>query len=404
MKPPLRIGLIMQGGTGWMGGAEYIRNLILVCSHLPAEERAKFELSLISGSPLDPGFSRHGLDHTYELSAALPPATFANRLRWLLDRRLLGQRNSRFVGFAAGRFDFLYPLTYDNQHNIQVSLPIGAALGACRWAGWIPDFQHRFMPALFTAQELAKRDAGISALADDARTIVFSSESAAADFRTFHPHSAAKLEVLRFHTYPDGSWFEGDPIAVQRQFHLPGRFFLVSNQFWQHKNHAMLFQALALLRARGVEPTVVCTGHPADFRSKDYFNTLLRQLHELGVAAQVRLLGLIARHEQIQLMRSALAVVQPSLFEGWSTVVEDARALGKPVIYSDIAVHLEQNPPGGVSFQRDSPESLAERLAEWWQTLPAGPDLAAESAARARAVEAALTYARRFCEIASSAA
>jgi glycosyltransferase involved in cell wall biosynthesis len=119
----------------------------------------------------------------------------------------------------------------------------------------------------------------------------------------------------------------------------------------------------------------------------------------LGVAPQVYLLGLIARHEQIQLMRSALAVVQPSLFEGWSTVVEDARALGKPVIYSDIAVHLEQNPPCSVSFQRDSPESLAARLEAWWRTDKRGPDPVAENLALPTAETAALGYARRFLQI-----
>lgn len=405
MKRTVKIGLIMQGGAGWIGGSEYIRNLILVCSHLPAAERANFDLCMISGQPLETGFARHGLDRVCELSTALPPATLPNRVRWLLDRRLLDRPNSRFTKFvAAERFDFLYPLTYDNRHTVQVSLPIRDALGSCRWAGWIPDFQHRFMPELFSGKEIANRDEGIGALASDAKTIVFSSESAAADFRTFYPQSAAKSEVLRFHTYPDASWFEGDPLTVQRQFHLPERFFIVSNQFWQHKNHAVLFQALALLRTRGIEPAVVCTGHPNDFRSKDYFNTLLRLLHELGVAPQVHLLGLIARREQVQLMRTALAVVQPSLFEGWSTVVEDARALGKPVIYSDLAVHREQDPPGSVSFQRDSPESLAARLAEWWQTRTTGFDVAAESAARSLAVDASLSYARRFLEIVRAAA
>jgi hypothetical protein len=41
-------------------------------------------------------------------------------------------------------------------------------------------------------------------------------------------------------------------------------------------------------------------------------------------------------------MNNCRAVIQPSLFEGWSTVVEDAKALNKWVILSDIAVHREQ--------------------------------------------------------------
>ena len=398
----------MQGGAGWIGGSEYIRNLVLACGHLPAEERGEFELCVISGASLDPGLAAQFeplVARSFALSTEQPPTTIPNRVRWIIDRSLRGRPNSRFAEFiAAHGFDFLYPLTYDNQYNIGVALPIGNAFGACRWAGWIPDFQHRFMPELFSAKEIAKRDTGIATLASDARTIVFSSESAAADFRRFHPGAAAKAEVLHFHTFPTAAWFEGDPAAVQRQFHLPERFFLVSNQFWQHKNHALVFEALALLRARGICPEVVCTGHPHDFRNKDYFNEILRRMHELGVAPQVHLLGLIARTEQVQLMRRCLAVVQPSLFEGWSTVVEDGRALGKPILLSDLEVHREQNPPGVAFFERASAESLATWLAEWWAERRPGPDLEAEAAARTAAAEASRRYARRFLAIVRAAA
>ncbi len=42
------------------------------------------------------------------------------------------------------------------------------------------------------------------------------------------------------------------------------------------------------------------------------------------------------------LLRGAAAVLQPSRFEGWSTIIEDAKSLGKPIVASDIAVHREQ--------------------------------------------------------------
>jgi glycosyltransferase involved in cell wall biosynthesis len=366
------------------------------------------ELSVISGTPL-PAESAARFEvlgvTSFALSKELPPTTIPNRIRWIFDRTLRGKPNSRFGEFvSANRFALLFPLTYDNQYNIGVSLPLGNALGRCRWVGWIPDFQHRILPHLFDGREINKRDTGIAALASDARTIVFSSESAAADFRRFYPDSRAKLEVLHFHTYPTAEWFEGDPAGVQRQFHLPDRFFLVSNQFWQHKNHTTLFEALGLLRARDIFPEVVCTGSPHDFRNKEYFNEILRRLHELGVARQVHLLGLISRQEQVQLMRRSLAVVQPSLFEGWSTVVEDARTLGKTILLSDLDVHREQNPPGAAFFRRSSAEDLADLLAEWWTRGNEGPDLAGEKVARTAAQEASCRYARRFLEITSSAA
>ena len=403
----LRIAISMQGGTAWIGGTEYVKNLILACGRLPEEERADIDLGLISSQPIEAGLSAQLAPHLQKqhvLSRDLPASTLPNRVRWLVDRRLRGRPNTRFGEFVAAQgFDFIYPLTYDNQYNIEVSLPIGEAFGDCRWAGWIPDFQHRFMPQLFNAKEIAKRDSGIEALVADAKTIVFSSESAAGDYRRFYPQGKANATVLRFYTLPNVAWFEGDPVAVQRHFHLPDRFFIASNQFWQHKNHGLLFRALGILRERGIRPEIVCTGHPYDFRDKEYFNSLLRLIHEQGVASQVHVLGLIARSEQMQLMRRALAVVQPSLFEGWSTVVEDARSLGKRIVMSDIDVHKEQNPKGGAYYERESAEGLADILARWWEELTPGPDLTGEDQAMEDGTKAALNYARQFLQIARTA-
>ena len=403
----LRIAIAMQGGTAWIGGTEYTKNLILACGRLPEEEREDVEIDLISGQPLEADLGAElapYLRRQHALARDMYSTSLPKRVQWLVDRRLRGRQNTQFGEFVARQgFDFMYPLTYDNQYNIGVSLPIGEAFGKCRWAGWIPDFQHRFMPQLFTAKEIAKRDSGIAALVADAKTIVFSSECAAADYRKFYPQAKAAAPVLHFYTLPKASWFEGDPLAVQRQFHLPDRFFIASNQFWQHKNHGLLFRALGILRERGVRPEVVCTGHPHDFRDKDYFNTILRQIHEQGVASQVHVLGLIARTEQMQLMRRSLAVVQPSLFEGWSTVVEDARSLGKRIVMSDIGVHQEQNPQGGAYYSRESAEGLAEVLAEWWEQLTPGPDADREALALEEGTKAALNYARQFLQIARTA-
>ncbi|MFM7603051.1 MAG: glycosyltransferase, partial [Pseudanabaena sp.] len=105
------------------------------------------------------------------------------------------------------------------------------------------------------------------------------------------------------------------------------------------------------------------------------------------------------RNDQIQLMRRCLAVIQPSLFEGWSSVIEDARSLGKPVIASDFSVHLEQNPPNSYFFVRSNPEELAELIAQALSNLEAGVNHQLESLARQDNQERVKAYGRRFLEI-----
>jgi glycosyltransferase involved in cell wall biosynthesis len=71
-------------------------------------------------------------------------------------------------------------------------------------------------------------------------------------------------------------------------------------------------------------------------------------------------------------MVGSVAVVNPSLFEGWSTTVEEARALGVPMVLSDLPVHKEQAEGIAHFFDRTSAASLANALIKAWQNnLPA---------------------------------
>ena len=63
-------------------------------------------------------------------------------------------------------------------------------------------------------------------------------------------------------------------------------------------------------------------------------------------------------------MIHSAAVINPSLFEGWSTTVEEAKALDLNIILSDIPVHREQNPDRSIFFNARDPEQLAVILLE----------------------------------------
>jgi len=394
MKESMNIGLIGQGGSTWMGGVEYVRNLGRAISAVCATDGVSVESSLFIGEKQKPEWPE---------SKDEKPLVIGRRKRPLpILGRFFPQRNQHFVrAIEDAGCRFVYPLTYDNQYNVEVSLPLGAAGAAFQWAGWIPDFQHLHLPQWFSEKELAKRDRGIRSLIQEAPVVVLSSATAAEDLRRFYPEAAPKAEVLTFATFPRADWYS-DGYEEDLSW-LPERYFMASNQFWKHKNHLVIFEALRILRDRGVKPVIVCTGQLHDFRDPDYPNLILRAVHKLGVASQVMLVGLVPRRMQIEMMRRCLAVVQPSLFEGWSTVVEDSRVLGKPCVLSDLPIHREQNPPGAQFFDPHSPESLATEMAKAWETLSAGPDREAETRARQRAEERILEVGRRFLEIARRA-
>jgi hypothetical protein len=80
---------------------------------------------------------------------------------------------------------------------------------------------------------------------------------------------------------------------------------------------------------------------------------------------QVTMLGLIPRSDQLVMMRHSQAVIQPSLFEGWSTVIEDAKSLQVPVVASNLKVNIEQLGERALYFDPHDPDELAKILKDY---------------------------------------
>ena len=273
------------------------------------------------------------------------------------------------------------------------------------FVGWFPDFQHLRLPELFDPEDIHFRDQLFSAIAQKASVILLSSESARMDLQEFFPEQAEKARVARF---PSLLWAlgRGDDAAALRKYHLPQKFALVANQFWRHKNHGILPPALGLLKRRGVEMNLVVTGLPSDYRDPE--NKSLSQFFQESakedVMESLHFLGEIPYSDLVALMRAAALIIQPSFFEGWSTSIEDCKALGRPLVCSDIPVHHEQVPDALGFFDPEQPERLADLLAGVYGDLRPGPDLQMEEASFALARERASNYGRDLVEMTKEAA
>ena len=392
MKKPLRIGLIMHGGYSWLGGIEYIKNIVLALASLPPEVRSTFEVCLLCSNSLQDtlgGISKH-LTSIYYLETDLERLTLPNLIRWKIIRTLFGQNDPRLDRFLKkARIDFAYPC-----------FTKGRGGRSYRSAAWIPDCQHKHLTGFFTKDEIQMRDKNFASIANSASVIVFSSKTSEADFSKFFHKPTYKSKILSSRACLSPELYEEDPLETQKAYHLPDRFFFINSQFWQHKNHLVVFKALRILQDQAIYPIIVCTGCMYDYRKPEFLDMILQTINRSGIAHQVHLLGVVTRPDMISLMRCALAVIHPSLFEGWSTVVEEARCLGKPIILSDIPVHREQEPPNSFFFQNDSAEDLATVLAEYWKTLTPGPNPENEAIAKNNNLREVKAFGYHFLEIA----
>ena len=274
----------------------------------------------------------------------------------------------------------------------------------CKRITWVPDFQHEYLRQYYSSVEVRQRRRWYNSLARHADLVLLSSDTVLGDYTRLLPRYAAKGRMLHFPSLYAFLPPLGLAGRARERYGLPEKYLLVANQFWAHKNHMVVIRAVAQLRRQGLRVPVVLTGLPAD--SRDPANTTLSMLLQAiateGLSGQVIPLGLVPKIELTDLIRCTCAVIQPSRFEGWSTVVQDTLALGRPVICSDIAVHREQAPEALGFFGCDDPEGLAGIIERVWGTLQPGPDIVAEQCHLAQSQTAARTYGEDLLQLCRS--
>lgn len=388
---PLRLGLLASGGRQWIGGVIYTHNLIRAMSSLPHNERPI--LGLLAGP--DFRIANYGED-----KRDMPPVrSFA------YHRNMRSVGRVRAVARSLRRFKWPFSLERavvtsqaDAVFSSQVSLGRNFPT---KWIGWIPDFQHKRLTQFFSEDERRIRDESYQKIVDESSQIVVSSQDAYRDLMRWFPTDPKRVSVMPFAAASSPRWYQGDPAETAAELALPERYLIFPSQFWAHKNHRVVFDAIGMVRDKGISDiSLVCTGYTHDYRWPYHFTKLETRLRRLALTSNVHITGLLPRLTQIQLMRRAAAVIQPSLFEGWSSLVEDTQALGKRIYLSDIAIHREQDPPNAVFFRPDSAEQLAELLARDWQNLRAGPDIEHEAKARQKQERRVIDFGRLCVKIA----
>jgi glycosyltransferase involved in cell wall biosynthesis len=385
----IRVGFMLIGGRHWTGGYNYLLNLVQQLDRFASD---RIRPVLFFGDDLD----QEDVAPFEQIASAevvrSPAVNSANRRASLIRCLLAGQDPALVSLFAA--------------HRIDVAFENAQFLG-WRWRvptiAWIPDFQHLCLPHLFTRRSFWQREIGFQAQVRSGRLIMLSSEDARQMCEAHYPSSLGRTEVARFAIWPGERPSLEDAVAVAAKYGLTAPYVFMPNQFWKHKNHRLVIEALSLLKKRGQRVTVAASGRQLDTRDASHFPALQALVQAHGVSDEFRLLGMLPYADLALLMRASVALLNPSLFEGWSTTVEEARALGVPMLLSDLDVHREQAGAQARYFDRQDAGALADALA----ALPPGPlpDDPLEEAAVAQAARArSKAFALRFTEVAERAA
>src|SRR5262249_1986505 len=139
------------------------------------------------------------------------------------------------------------------EHGISVLLPLRSIPFRSRHVktlAWIPDFQHVRRPEFFSVEERRGRDVTFRTIAERCTLLLLSSQNAFEHFADVFPEHVHKVRLSPFPSLfafepPVGEGPEA--LAILRKYNVGPKFALVANQFWRHKNHEVVIEAVRLL-------------------------------------------------------------------------------------------------------------------------------------------------------------
>lgn len=230
------------------------------------------------------------------------------------------------------------------------------------------DFQHYYLPHLFSARIRRNRTARFVKIAADADAIIVTSRTVANDVTDYLGIPANRILSIPYTPYALPWWFDVEPEKVRYQYGIDGPYLLVCNHFWKHKDHATALYAFASLRNRfaSMDLQLVLTGDPIDHRDPEYYARLAELAIKLGIDKYAHFLGLIPKRDQLALLRGCAVLLQPTLFEGGpgGGSVYEGIGLGVPSVVSDIPVNREINQGDVRFFHAGDSADLAEKIAQ----------------------------------------
>jgi glycosyltransferase involved in cell wall biosynthesis len=307
------VSLLSQDRAQFTGTRTYVRELIRELGRRPGEVSLDVLCNEHSASLLD-GWAQESTS----IKLASGYRVGSSRLSRVAAIAGGSLRRRSLAAQFSGEFDVIhYPLT------LNVPPVPGPSVMT------LHDIQHHELPELFTPSQRLWRKLVYDRAA--VRSTIVITDSDFSRRRIIELVGVDPERIVTVHLGVDHRRFDreagADDHGLLAPLALPQRFVLYPASLWPHKNHERLLEALARGSDRGLH--LVLTGAP--FERLDQLMALATRLR---IGERVRHIGFVSDAALPALYRRALAVVFPSLYEGFGVPPLEAMACGCPVASS----------------------------------------------------------------------
>ena len=139
---------------------------------------------------------------------------------------------------------------------------------------------------------------------------------------------------------------------------LPKKYLFYPAQFWKHKNHKNLIEALEILKTKHkVKIDLVLVG-----TKKNYYLNVLDVIKKYGLENQIHYFNYVQNDELVYLYKNAFALIMTSTLGPTNIPPLEAIALGCPVIVSDVYAAKEQLDDSALYFNPKDSEDISNKI------------------------------------------
>ncbi len=288
------------------------------------------------------------------------------------------QRTRTSVAPARASVEPLDPALRDWFHGLELDAivypyptPLGYQLGI-PYVMTIHDLQHRLQPEFPDVSangEFEWREEVFREGARDALLVLTDSETSRQDVVGFYDDAISADRVFVLPSSPP-AYLESEVAPIDRdrargRYGLPSRYLFYPAQFWPHKNHERIVEALALLDP-GLDVHVVFSGSSSTTVREETYGRVVARAGDLGLAQRIHHLGYVADEDMGALYAEAVGLLMPTFFGPTNIPVIEAWSLGCPVITSDVHGVPEHVGDAALLVDPRSPTSIADAMARLW--------------------------------------
>jgi glycosyltransferase involved in cell wall biosynthesis len=149
-------------------------------------------------------------------------------------------------------------------------------------------------------------------------------------------------------------------LRIRKKLHLPDIYVFYPANFWPHKNHRNLIEAIAMLKNSGKPVDLVLTGSANCARST--YEEMINLTKKYHLTKNVHFLGYVSDTDLSVIYSYAKALVMPTYFGPTNIPIVESWKMGIPVITSDIRGCKEQAKNAALFVNPDSPRDIAEKI------------------------------------------